>query len=585
MSHGPARRAAVRIIVGLLQGLALCLLHQSIRTHGWPASQPVVYTPLVLVIAIVPLIILFGFGDLRMRTLLAWAGGATVILAALGAYDRVRVALDQASISTATGAGPVLIGFTLIGVFIAQSLITGSDSSPRWIASYPDYFAAAWKLELQILLTAMFAGLFWLLLWLGAELLQLIHVTFLHSLITDAWFAYPATTLAIATAIHLTDVRASIIAGIRSLIHIVLSWLLPLIALIVGIFLLSLPFTGLRPLWQTSHAATLLLTVAAVTVVLINTVYRDGTSDQAAPRLLRFGASLAVVELAPIVGIAAFAIGLRVGQYGWTVDRVFAAAATVVATCYSLGYALAVIRRGPWLRGLEVTNIAVSFVILAAFLTLLTPLGDPARIAVASQIALLKSGRIAPNRFDYAYLSAHGERYGRDALTRLKTDTGNDASIRDGADSALGGQHTLLDKFGTPTEADLARTITVYPPGRSLPDAFLRWNWRERNYSPLPLCLTNKAFKCEAFLIDLDGDGADEIILAVTPRGNGAVFKSDKDGNWSVAGSLSSDFGCDGVLDALRAGRYSLSASPWKDIVVAGETVRVGGLPGAPHCH
>src|SRR6185437_9309065 len=167
------------------------------------------------------------------------------------------------SVLTVSGRSGVLIAFTLLGVFIAHALIAAGDADRRTIAAYPRYFDTAWKLELQILLTALFAGLFWLLLWLGAALLDLIEVRFLHRLIENAVFAYPATGVAVAAAVHLTDVRPGLIAGMRSLIHNVLSWLLPMIVIIVGIFLLSLPATGLHMLWRTAHAASMLLAVAA----------------------------------------------------------------------------------------------------------------------------------------------------------------------------------------------------------------------------------------------------------------------------------------------------------------------------------
>jgi len=438
MGRDPVRLGAARIVLGLMQGFGLYFIEQAAREKIWSATEHLLFAPEELAVAVVPLIALFGLGNLRIRTLSVWVGSAAVLLILLALHDRLREAADPSrSIFVAHGPSAMLVGLTLLGVFIAHAMIAAGDADRRYVAAYPRYFETAWKLELQILLAALFVGLFWLLLWLGAELLDLIEVRFLHRLIEAAAFAYPATGVALAVAIHLTDVRPSIVSGMRSLIHIVLSWLLPMVVVIVGIFLLSLPFTGLDALWRTSHAAALLLAVAAVTIILVNAVYRDGIADGTAPRILRIGASVGVVELVPIVGIAALAVGLRVGQHGWTVSRVFAAAAVLVATCYAAGYLLALLRRGPWLRGLERTNVATSFVVLAVFLALLTPIGDPARIAVSSQIALFKSGSVAASSFDYQYLRWRGERYGREALEALKSDPAGDDVVRQGADRAL----------------------------------------------------------------------------------------------------------------------------------------------------
>jgi len=478
-----------------------------------------------------------------------------------------------------------LIAFSLIGVFIAQSLITAAEADRKSLASYPTYFDAAWKLELQIVLAVVFVGLFWLLLWLGAALLALIKIEFLRRLIGHAWFSMPVTTLALSAAIHLTDVRASIISGMRSLVHIVLSWLLPMIAVIVGIFLVSLPVTGLDPLWRTSHAGALLLTVAAVLIVLINAIYRDGTAEQAAPRVLRICGSLACVELVPIVGIAALAVGLRVGQHGWSVDRVFAAAATIVAAFYAVGYIVALVRRGPWLRGLERWNVLASFVILGTMLALLTPIGDPARVAVSSQVALLKSGRIAPDQFDYGYLRWHGERYGREALETLAFSEGSDAAIRTGADRALHATNMWDNKsIAPPTSAELAAAITVYPAGRSLPDTFLQQKWPTDQQWNRPPCLSNKTARCDAFLVDLDGDGREEVVLSDAARA--VVFKIDDTGVWRTVGQLSTNLTCASVRDAMHAGQVTTQPSSWKELNIAGRTFRiVPSLLESSNCH
>jgi len=73
-----------------------------------------------------------------------------------------------------------------------------------------------------------------LLLWLGAELFDLIGIDFFTRLLEHKWFAIPATSLAVAAAVHVTDVRAGLVRGARTLLLVLLSWLLPLMAIIVA---------------------------------------------------------------------------------------------------------------------------------------------------------------------------------------------------------------------------------------------------------------------------------------------------------------------------------------------------------------
>jgi hypothetical protein len=63
--------------------------------------------------------------------------------------------------------------------------------------------------------------------------------------------------------------------------------------LIAVFFLLALPFTGLESLWSTRRATSILLTAAAVLIVLINAAYQAGGVDTPAPAIVRYSGTLA----------------------------------------------------------------------------------------------------------------------------------------------------------------------------------------------------------------------------------------------------------------------------------------------------
>ena len=274
-----------------------------------------------------------------------------------------------------------------IGLFIAQVLVTAGHANGRLLGRYARYFDAAWTYAVEAGLSAVFLGIFWLVLWLGAALFRLIGIEFFGTLIAHRWFSLPATTLALQLAIHVTDTRSGIVRGMRTLILILLSVLLPLGLLFVLGFLASLPYTGLEVLWATRHATALLLTAAAVLVVLVNATYQDAAPEHSPNRTLRYVASIACLTLTPLIAIAGYALALRVQQHGWTNDRIFAAACVLVMTWYALAYTWAVLRRGRWLQGIETGNVAGAYLVLAVLLALFTPLADPARLSVASQMA------------------------------------------------------------------------------------------------------------------------------------------------------------------------------------------------------
>src|SRR5262249_34509026 len=211
----------------------------------------------------------------------------------------------------------------------------------------------------------------------------------------------PATPFVAACALHLTDARAGIVEGTRTLALALLSWLLPVMTLFAVAFVLALPFTGLEPLWSTRRATAILLVAGAALVVLINAVYQDGRYNS--PALLRYASRAAALVLIPLVGLAAYALSLRVTQYGWTPERVSACACVVIAACYAIGYAATALGWRPRLAGIEATNIATSLAILAVLLALLTPVADPAKIAVADQLRRQEDGKESVEAIAYAF--------------------------------------------------------------------------------------------------------------------------------------------------------------------------------------
>ncbi|MEJ0043560.1 MAG: hypothetical protein WDM81_15670 [Rhizomicrobium sp.] len=210
--------ALTRLVAGAAQGLALYLLYRWAADKVWPATDPYWLAPLGLVFLFVPLLLVQGAGTLRTRTLVPWFVGVTALLAGLGWYSVWRGWPPAGAGGDIVDGGMTfaLVAASFVGLFIAQSLVLAADAERRFIAPYPAYFDAATKLGVQFAATVAFVAVFWGVLWLGAVLFNLIKLDFLETLLEKDWFAIPATTLAAAAAIHVTDVRAKLWTGIRT---------------------------------------------------------------------------------------------------------------------------------------------------------------------------------------------------------------------------------------------------------------------------------------------------------------------------------------------------------------------------------
>src|SRR5262245_2377954 len=434
--------ALTRALVGLAQGLALYLLYRASEIKGWPATEPLAFAALLFVAAFVPVIVVAGLANLRARTLAVWALAATVVCVGLAVHDIFRDPL--AIYGPRPGEArivPTRVLWLYLGLilFIGHALIVAGEAERRFVASYPRYFDVSWKHGVQLVLAAAFVGAFWALLYLSAELFRMIGIRYLSELIVRPLFYAPATTVALAYAIHATDARADLVRGVRTLSLTLLAWLLRMMTAFAVAFLLALPFTGLQPLWNTRQATATLLVAAAALIFLINAAYQDGQAGTSVAGIVRYARSVAALVLVPVVGLGAYGLTLRAQQYGWTPQRIVAGACVVVAVCYAVGYALAALRANFELKGLEATNVIAAYVVVAVVLALFSPVADPARIAVADQIGRLQSGQVSPEKFDYRFLRFWSGRYGRAALEQLvgRTEAPQAVAISEGAKEAM----------------------------------------------------------------------------------------------------------------------------------------------------
>ncbi len=572
--------AGIRLATGLIQGLLLYFIYQAVENKVWTPGNSWLFDILVLVVGLVPVFLIIGLGHMQPKGLWRWLIPAAIALALLAYYDWWRSigAPDWRRTEAATGArfpSNELLIHILAGFYIAKSMVLAAAMDGKRIASYHSYFESAWKLLIQIVFAVAFTGVFWLVLWLGSSLFEMIKLDFLKDLLQKSWFAIPITTFAFAYALHITDVRPGIVSGIRSLLLVLLSWILPVAVLLIGGFLLALPFTGLEALWATKQATALLLVASALMVILINAAFQDGSVAKDVAKPIKLSARLATICLLPLVAIAAYALSLRVGQYGWTTDRLVAAFCIVIAACYSFGYLWSAFRSPVWLSKVAPVNVATAFIALFLLFAIFSPLLDPARISVNSQVAQLNSGKVDASKFDYTYLRFEGQRFGNAALKEM-------AERKNGKDAQLIAMKAkvALDKKNSwepaiaPNKTNMVANIMVWPKGTRLPASFLEQDMKKINENwSLPECLRDRSASCDAFLIDIDNDGQNELLFPSAY--NTIVLGLNKKGVWYRVGVIDELCSCSKALEALKNGTYQLVPSVIKDIQIGDAQYRI----------
>lgn len=312
---------------------------------------------------------------------------------------------------------PFLSG--IFAVLIAAPLFQTVRDEGAWRFPYERLHNHAWMDAVIGAASLFFTGVSFLLAWLIAGLFDLIGIDLLKELLQDEWFAWMLAGFAFGAAVGMLRERDALLTTLQRLVMVVFSVLAPVLAVALVLFLASLPFTGVDGLWESAIPATPLLLIAgAGAVLLTNAVIGNGKAERSPSNILQWSAQALVLTVLPLAFIAALSIGQRIGQYGWTPERIWGVIAVGVAIVYGAASWWSVWRGrrdfDDTLRPLQ-TRIAIGLCGLALFLAL--PIVDFGAISAQSQMARFAAGKVPAAEFDWRAMAFD---FGPAGRTRLR---------------------------------------------------------------------------------------------------------------------------------------------------------------------
>lgn len=509
-------------ILALLQAVLLWLLHLSVVQQSWPATSPSLLIPSFLVALALPITLLVLWKHRAERTLWIVLAAMAGFLAAAGYGAFANV---TGPVSDANPDEDLIAGFVLplvLAWFIGLPMLRARLESGRWMPDYALLFRGSWRSYLLLAQAVLFTAVFWGLLGLWATLFEMLGNEFFKTAFADPRFFYPATTLVFATAIQLAEQRDSLVEAILEPLLGLLKWLAPLAGVIVIIFTIAL-LPRLPELFSSGERiinSAVLVMLVAVTVLLLNAAFRDGSSPSGygpvLAQLLRVVPPLLVV----VAATALYSIIVRTNDLGLTPARYWGIVTAGFAVLYALGYSIASLRSGPWFAGLQRVNPALAAVLFAALLISVTPLVNPMRLSVASQVEralaavnpVEREGALRFLRFDAGAA-------GRQALGLLAAgDYAGDPALQ-----AAASQVAALESRRAPTLANSAvlnerysvwrGTLRILPIGEVLPASLDRVLKSEFALHATQLDPEQPSSAPVLIFIDVNADGQHEAIL------------------------------------------------------------------------
>lgn len=549
------------IFIGLLQGTLCYLLMTYLVPHndGWlfygmPATIAITSALLLTVVSF------------KQRALWYWMALIFVVVLAMSVWLKWQV---EDSDKWRQHEVFMFYGWRLLLMaMLALPWIQYSLHVSREQARYPHFYRQLWLNALTLLIVFVANGLFWLVLLLWSEMFKLVGIPFFSTLFFDTdWFGYVAFGLITALAVVLARTQSRLVTAVQKLLTFIATGLLPLVALLALMFILTLPFTGLEAISQRVSAAGLMSTLTLLLLLLMAIVREPQKEALPYPGALRYLIKCSLIVAPIYMLIAGWSLWVRIQQYGWTPERLYGVLVVVVLLVWSFGYLASILRRGR--NPLELQGpviLGVSLLALGLLVLLSSPVIDAWRISVNSHMGLYHSGKIKPDQVSL-YMLDHSGKPGRAALEALQKDVAfnQDSKRRRDLNSLLQGRRDPVKEL---TATQLVSKVVIAPGSQKPDDAF--WAFVKTQGYRITSCAEQNA--CVLVSQDLNADGHPEQVLYAFGDGESLVFGMQKN-KWDLlaVARLPEGFNKDKLLQAVANQQLGSAPRIWRDITIDGK--------------
>jgi len=310
----------------------------------------------------------------------------------------------------------------VVATALALPLFQAGFLRTRLRTSYAAIYHHIWTDAISAAGALAFTGLSWLALAILSELFRLLKIDLLHDLMNQAWFGWTYSGVAFGGALGVLRNQLKVLATLQTIVLLVLSLIAVPLAVGLVVFLLATAISGPHVLWEATRNATpILLTCAAGAFVLTSVILRQDDPAMTGSRLMRIAAFALAAVILPLAVFAAVSLGLRLDQYGLAPERLWGLVAVIVACAWGVGYWGALIRgrKANWARRLREANFNLAVGSCGLALLLALPILNFGAISAGNQLHRLASGKVTPDKFDFAALRWDFGEAGKRALAGL----------------------------------------------------------------------------------------------------------------------------------------------------------------------
>ncbi|MDZ7627898.1 MAG: hypothetical protein U5J99_05740 [Parvularculaceae bacterium] len=317
-------------------------------------------------------------------------------------------------------AGP--LSFYLMLTIAKSALETGVPPH------YPSVFFHGITMPLIGGGAVLFAGLALLLLYAWAALLKQMDVAFFSELFDEPWFILPFLGAIGGLSIAMIRSQQSVLGALRFILLLFSRIAMPIMAVFSVTFLVVLAMRGPDAVLGMEafmgRPSGVVLFIAFAGMLIFNGVYQNGEGAPP-PWWLRISTIIAIAAFPVYAGFAAWALWVRIGDYGLTPPRITGLAMNGLAFAYSIVLIAGLVseinwKAKRWMAPVASLNTGMAALWLLVLLLISSPMLNSWAISAKSQERILLSNKIAAKDFDFGYLKFRLGKSGEAALARIE---------------------------------------------------------------------------------------------------------------------------------------------------------------------
>src|SRR5688500_2609457 len=245
------RRPWMMAAIGAIGGLIVNLLTER---YGYSNPMPVWQQAATAFTVVATIAFLLTVELRRWTWAIGFALGWGAVIALIGSFTA------QYNRNGEIMEFPFLSG--ILAVLVAAPLFQTVRDEGGWRFPYARLHRHAWTDAVIGAASLAFTGVTFLLAWLIATLFDVIGIEAIKDLLQEEWFGWMLAGFAFGAAVGILRERDALVATLPKLVMVVFAVLAPVLAVALVAFLFSLPFTGLKGLWQSDVPATPMLLLA-----------------------------------------------------------------------------------------------------------------------------------------------------------------------------------------------------------------------------------------------------------------------------------------------------------------------------------